>query len=424
MSFFNRQIEEIERDPVLRRYGAALALINFVTALFWLTTERLDQILAPAVAPICWPFLDSCGAWRIVSQDGIAAAVYLLLILALVNAFMFCQLRHARAAYWVLLALSILKAVLRAPGFNLIDRKSALHARLRHPTVPAFIGAAQAARDPMPLLRRCSTFWAGVLKLNPEWLSGAAHSNGRRPFNLPEAFMPAACTYVVVLELIVVFGVLSSRRWIFWLCFNQLIVFHIASFWAVGFFYPCMMFPLLSILRESSGARLALRDASNAVASRPGFAAFFGGAESRTTYVFLTGFCVLQLIPRAFPGDPSVTGEGRMFALHMFDAPLECKATALVRTSGRTSRDVVLRAPFLTSRIACDPIVYFELAKDACLENDLNRRFDDLDLDLRIRKQGQVVDQTVARIESFCSTAPRYDVWRHNLSGIPIRVGW
>src|SRR5262249_27107548 len=78
---------------------------------------------------------------------------------------------------------------------------------------------------------------AGLLKLNADWLSGAALL-GSRPLFVPPAFVPAACAYVVVLELVVALGLLARRDWVFWTAYAQILAFHLASWAVVDFFYP------------------------------------------------------------------------------------------------------------------------------------------------------------------------------------------
>ena len=64
-------------------------------------------------------------------------------------------------------------------------------------------------------------FWAGIIKLNPEWISGAA-LYGESLLLIPDSLIPAACIYVVVLELLLIFGLLSNRASWFWATLAQL----------------------------------------------------------------------------------------------------------------------------------------------------------------------------------------------------------
>jgi hypothetical protein len=252
--------------------------------------------------------------------------------------------------------------------------------------------------------------WAGFLKLNADWLSGAG-LYGRRPLGLPHSFIPAACAYVVFLELFVVLGLLSRRNWLFWVALSQVLLFHIASFWVVGFFYPLLMFLILSIIPLS---RYCPPPSTRGSEPQPGLSVLWHGLERRSTYALLGAFCFMQLTPRFFPGDPAITGQGRMFALNMFDAPTLCVATVTDRLTGMRLPPSRIQVPFLEPRISCDPIVYLQAAKNRCRANTVDRQFDDFDLTLMTRRMGSSAPVTVASISSVCTTNPHYDVFRHN----------
>ena len=49
-------------------------------------------------------------------------------------------------------------------------------------------------------------FWAGLLKFNSEWLSGAALY--KKPWLLPTGALPLACAYVLALETVFSWGLL------------------------------------------------------------------------------------------------------------------------------------------------------------------------------------------------------------------------
>jgi hypothetical protein len=402
MAVVRRQIQEIAADPVLRWYGAALALVNALTAVHWTLVEPVRLILSPALAPICWPFLSNCALWRL-DQAAVQPLIGVLFIGAVVNAALFLR-RSVAAAWWALLALSALKAVLLFQDFRLILNQ---HYMAYWVTLPFLFlpGKRRALRYLIVLFY----LWAGTLKLNPEWVSGLA-LYGRRPLNVPPALIPTSCVYVIALELGVVFGLFSKRGWVFWAALGQLVLFHIASFWVVGFFYPILMFLLLSLFplaRYLSGPICGATDGGGPIGLRP----WLPRGEHRATYLLLGAFCAAQVAPFAFPGDPSITGEGRLFTLHMFDAPVECRATARLHTASQQARIIALRTPFLTPRISCDPIVYFSLAQDYC--RDLGPGLD-IDLTLESRKPDQPSFRTVVSIPSFCAIKPTYTIWRHN----------
>jgi len=403
VSFIRRQIDEIAGDAVLRRYGAALALTHALSAIFWLDVQPLGRILDPALMPVCWPFFPQCHAWRILDPAAITGLVVLLLALALVTSARFVRAETVRSGYWLLMAATLLKTVLLVQDYRLV-----LNQHYMAGMVVCVFLFVPAKRQALAYLITSFYVWAGLLKLNPEWMSGVA-LYGRRPFGLPASVIPATCLYVIVLELFVVFGLLSKRPWVFWVALGQVLLFHIGSFWVVGYFYPILMFLILSIL-----AMTTLDERVRAHTPLAGTAPGHRRRIAVSTYGLLATFSLLQLIPRSFPGNPSITGEGRLFALNMFDAPVQCQATVTVHAEGVSASPRRLGAPFLQPRIQCDPIVYFELARGLCRSNELNPRFGDIDIRLTSRKQGQADYRTVVAIDSFCAAHPSYDLLRHN----------
>lgn len=174
----------------------------------------------------------------------------------------------------------------------------------------------------------------------------------------------------------------------------------------VGFFYPSLMFALLAIFPLS---RLFSADSE-----RPSFVRLEGRLEPRSTYALLAGFSLLQLVPYAFPGDSAITGQGRLFALHMFDAQVVCESHVTFHDVKGGSRRVSLTIGRGSARVRCDPIVYFNVARALCRQGASQGRWTDLDLSLRSRRATQTDLRPVVEIEGFCRANPTYDVWRPN----------
>jgi hypothetical protein len=248
-------------------------------------------------------------------------------------------------------------------------------------------------------------FWAGTLKLNWEWVSGAGLYRPMWPFS--GAGVIVACVYVIVLELGVAWGLLAQRAWIFWAAFAQFLVFHALSWQVVGFFYPLLMFAILAIFPLSR--LVPPPDPPEGL-----LAALSRGREARSVYALAVLFSVLQLIPYAFPGDRALTGQGRLYALHMFDARATCVGWAELHNADGTTTRRDLKLP-LDTRIACDPIVYFNRARNLCRQRDAGRAaFEDLDLFLSARRSSDGEMKRVIDTKGFCAKRERYDPFRHN----------
>jgi hypothetical protein len=392
------QVDEIRTDPVLRVYGAGLAFINVLTVLFWRQMGELAA-MSQGAEPICWPLLPGCAGWRRFSLGEVESLLQALALASILVAGLFLVRRFVTAAYAGLIALNVAKLLLLALDYRL--RHNQHYMALWATAVFLFI---PGKRDALRVLIVLFYVWAGTLKLNWNWLSG---TDLYRPlWFFSGVGIVVACAYVVVMELLISWGLLASRGWIFWSAFAQVALFHIMSWAVVDFFYPLLMFVLISIYPLvrlwPPGDRRGLLEPLVRGRLRP------------ATYAPAVAFSLLQLTPYAFPGDRTITGEGRLYALHMFDALVECDAYASVRTQDGTVRRVDLKLNYMP-RINCDPIVVFNRAKNLCAgRSPLASNVADLDLHLSARRSGELSFHEVINIPEFCPRELRYSAFRHN----------
>jgi hypothetical protein len=394
-----RQIAEIRDDPALRVYGVGLALVNLLSVLFWYTSGEL-RYFDLGTEPICWPLVPGCAAWRVLTAAQASVLLAGFASAACLVAAAFAVRRLVGAAWAGLLLLNLVKLALLAFDYRLRHNQHymALFAAAAFLLVPG-------KRDALRALIVLFYFWAGTLKLNWEWISGAALY--RPLWFLTGVGVIAACAYVVVLELVISWGLLAERAWVFWTTFAQIVLFHVMSWAIVDFFYPLLMFALIAIYPL---ARLVPRPGARVGLLGP----LMRGTVGRGSYAMVATFSILQLVPHAYPGDQAVTGEGRLYALHMFDAKVECEAYADVRAANGTVRRLNLRRGLLV-RIDCDPIVLYGRARNLCEHrSQLADDVAELDLRLRARRTTDPILHEVIDVPRFCARRLRYDPIRHN----------
>lgn len=387
------RIRILESDEALRWYGAALALTSTWTSVHWLVDLPIASVLSPDGVAVCWPFAPDCGDLRVLAPPVVTAVAVLLGVCGVWNAWLFADATRVRPAYKLLIALAVVRYSLIALDFRLT---------LNHHYITAWVLLTYVIwpdRRSLAILLVAVYFWSGILKLRPgsDWMSGAFLLDNAFPFGLAALTSPWALFYVLVLELIVVFGLLLRRAVIFWASFAQVIVFHVSSLWVIGYLFPLFMLSLLAIFPL---ARRWPNEEARLAAGR--------------RYAVVVAFSALQLTPYLFPGNPALTGEGRLFSLSMFDAPVECRAQATV--AGEPPVAVPLRVPFLNSRIRCDPIIYMAAALDMCARSAVA-----LDLLLEVRKAGEVYYRPLVDSRDVCRHRPTYTLLRHNTWIRPLR---
>jgi hypothetical protein len=404
IAFFRSQVLEISTDGVLRTYGACLALTHVLSVMFWLTS-RSWQFMHEASEVICWPLVPWCGSLRVLSPGQAWCGVVLFGGAAMAVALAFARQRWTPAAYTGLFLLTIVKVVLMA-----LDYRLRLNQHYMAFWACAVYLLVPGKRDALRLLLVLFYFWAGMLKVNWEWLSGAGLY---RPLWLfTGRGVVVACAYVVVMELLVVWGLLARRSWIFWGAFAQVMLFHVMSWAVVQFFYPLLMFLLLSLfVLDRLFPRADTR--TRPLARTSLLSSLMHGRARLATYVAGSVFTAFQLVPYTFPGDRTITGEGRLYALHMFDAQVVCEAWAVLTDGDGTGAPIDLRAGTLP-RINCDPIVVLGRARNLCARLGRPGAPANLHVVLRARRSTEPDLRTVIDLPSFCALDLHYDPFRHN----------
>jgi hypothetical protein len=330
----------------------------------------------------------------------VRSAVFAYMAVGLASAVLFA-LRRARAAFALFVATALLGIAIDSLDYRLRFNQTYMFGWV----LLAFLLAPRRLAAVQTLIALFYA-WAGTLKLNSEWLSGAALY--AKPLFVPEALVPASCVYVLLLELVLVWGLFSSRpRWR-WAVYGQLVLFHVVSWSVVGYFYPLLMigltsiYPLVWIFSPADTLTFASREKPHEKARRVtilGVAALFSA---------------FQLVPYLFPGDTAITGEGRLFALHMFDARAHCEGGAILTTSaGERSRAILINEK-ADARTRCDPITLVAQAQRLCrllaAKGDARR----VDVAIDARRTSDVTLSPLIHVDDICHREIAYSVWHHN----------
>lgn len=408
MKFIRANIDEITRDPALKLYGSALAFLHVLAFLNWKTIHPLSTILDLSQGPrVCWPFFENCGEWQWMTPQIVESILRAYLVFAIATVALFFRAKKVNTAWWALLLLNIVESFILFQDYRLRLNQHYMTFWVTF----AFLFLPYKRRVLMYLIASFY-FWAGTLKFTPDWISGAG-LYGKKPLGVPESLVPASCIYVILLELVVVFGLLVRNRWIFWFAFTQFVLFHLASWTVVGFFYPTLMLTILLIfpLSRYFAADTGQKDG---ISETPSIKKLFLFQEKASVYIAIGMFAVLQSLPYAFPGNQTFTGEGRLFALHMFDAPLECRAWVTIHFEDGTKQEHALRTRELSQRIKCDPNVYFSLGKSLCRRIASHPDATSMDLHLETRRASEKEFISVIEQVDFCGSDLHYDLWRPN----------
>lgn len=384
------------KDPVVRYFGVALALIHLFTIVFYLQHSVLE--IAAAELPVCWPFLPNCFEWSPWSAGFTSGYLAIYGIFALGSGVFFAlsfrnedRIRQA----WIFSALAlILKFGLLFKDYRMMGN---YHYMIQ--IVHLLFLFYPLKRQVISLIVVGFYISAGTLKFNFEWLSGAALLTEPLVKGWP---LVVLCTYVVLLEMIFSLGLLSKKKSFFLFALVQFLIFHLYSYGQVGFFYPVVMIGLLSIFYLPILLRV----------DRTSFDRWTRAGILIPTVIF----AVAQTVPiffsgGIFGGESAITGQGRIFSLNMFDARTDCLITERARFGEYT---VETDVRFQYMRIRCDPISVIGLQRSRCayLKKTVPA-FRDLDIYVN-SKLHSGSPRPILRIENFCEKNPEFSIWKKN----------
>ena len=389
-------IQSIVQDRTMRLYGACLALLPALTVYNIFDRDKWKWLIEVNDS-ICWPMVPDCRMWHTLSAAQVKFGLLALAAASVLTALGFLRPRTVRTAWWSLLVLTVVKTLIL-----LVDYRLRLNQHIMATWVTLAFLLAPEKKTSLKVLIALFYFWSGIIKLTPEWLSGAALYTHPWPIDGP--LLPWATGYVVVLEIVLVWGLMWDRTAVAWATLVQLLLFHTMSYQVVGLFYPALMVAILAIYPLSW--RLDPDHPSTAVQLRK-------RSGTWPALALAALFSTTQLWSYSYPGDTALTGEGRLFSLHMFDAYTSCEAEAHIRHRGAPVQIYNLYQP-LPVRIHCDPVVYINRARNLCLRNASNPRFENLDLVLRSRRSTAPDYTPVLDMRNFCSQNLDYSLLRTN----------
>ncbi len=315
--------------------------LTHVAAYFFLQ-DYLPRVMSDKLTQFCWPGLTFCHWTPKISVFGwnLFLAAYLALAASTVVAFLFPVRRPV--AFWLTCALMSYKIGLMSLSYLTMGN---------YHYIPLLLGAGFLFCPQKQKVYLCGLvavyFFAGALKLNSEWLSGAAL--GRLPPSINLAVFQWMLAYVIVLEMVFIFGVISERKILRALVLFQILIFHVFSISYVGWFYPTVM-GLLWL----AGVVLILEDPQ-----------VFRRNLAWGSKIAVVIFCLMQLPPHIYGERSALDGRLRLASLSMFDARSQCLASLLLKR-GNTWMDLDTHFGKFGIRVKCDPIMFESLARSIC----------------------------------------------------------
>ena len=396
VKYIQSQIEEINSYKALRWYGAFLSLVHVVTFFFWHNTAFIYQYMTKNANTLCWPQIPFCESLRFLSPTGVQITLFLHLCLAFQAAFLFLRKNTLVYAYWLFLLVNVIKFYLFFMDYRIMGNYHYM------PFVISF--AYLFIRQKLffiPVLISSFYFFAGILKLsNFEWMTGMAFVRGVRfPLFFNEDIKMLLCFYVVCLEIIGTWFLILKTRWKA-AAYAQFILFHIMSYFIVGYFYPAVMLCVLTIF-----LLMYLFKEQYSVLN-------FRNILSGLLFVILV--VIGNTLSIFIPGDASLTGEGRYYGLNMYDANTECDSQIFLRFKNKTIQESFSAYREYSMRIQCEPYVDFNTVNKICAYYKDDPEFIDLDWSLYSKLRSDMHFQRIVNVNNVCRGEFQYSSWRKN----------
>ncbi|KHD88367.1 MAG: hypothetical protein OM95_09515 [Bdellovibrio sp. ArHS] len=334
-------LDSFKNRPALFEFGLALNFILLLSAFFW--KNDVPFILQQKLS-ICWPFFASCYVLRPFSEVLSSGFLWAMVACAIFSSFYLLKGNQKAHFVW-LFAGYFFKALLFVQDYRLMGN---------YHWMPFWCVLIYLfARNKESLLKVIIVlfyFFAGVLKLSKEWISGSAMLMAPLNHVVP---IEVLTVFVIVLELLLIWFLFSKR-------FHSAILillffFHLYSWHQVGYFYPLVMFFLLTIF---------------VFGQKYGSAIWHDLRQEKAGAILLGIFVGLQFPGYLIRGDEALTGEGRYFSLNMIDAHSQCQGYLFYQQKQQWT-ELALNdrsGTFRTIRIHCEPLVYWQFAKSKCRE--------------------------------------------------------
>lgn len=349
----NFQISNYRFNDFLKRsiyFG--LIFSHFITSIYWLKNESWIKYSTENYKTTCFPLFKNCFELAFENLIFIQSIFVLYLLFCLLGLFL-VVIDKSKLYLLIFTGLTVLKLFVLLSRYSFMGNYHNMHLSL---CILTLISAGSFTFFRLGLVLQY--VFAGLLKLNIEWLSGAALVS-YSPYMFRGFWNSMSLAYVPVLELILIWGLLSKHSILRRVTIVQLIAFHLYSILIVGLYYPLIMAGLLLpiITKEFTNT-----NSDTILYNKIGL--------KQLAPLFFVFFMVLwNISTKLYTLDPSMDGNISYLSLNMLDAKLKCQHTLLEEKPDGTI--LALNIPKIATaiRVHCDALVFESFLKRLCIQN-------------------------------------------------------
>lgn len=199
-------------------------------------------------------------------------------------------------------------------------------------------------------------FLSSTVKISDGWVVGTYFSSLQNGLPLVPIFLiPIATNFVILMQIIGCWFLLSKNTTLFRFSLVFFIFFHIYSTILVGFRYPSTALFALVILFALDNTRTYLNE-------------FKINKETRKNYLLILLFISLQFVAFIIPDNHKITLEGAKYGLYMFDANHQCISSFTITTPSSTKS--FFRSSS-NSNNRCDTYTEMKYLQKSCISKEI-----------------------------------------------------
>ncbi|MBV9159715.1 MAG: hypothetical protein JO019_03930 [Candidatus Kaiserbacteria bacterium] len=329
-------VAEIEARPTLQLIFGALLFSLLISFIGWAHNPSITIGSYLSNSYVCWPYFQTCGEHYFLqglSHGYSQTALYAVLLGIIALAAWLAYKKEWVLAHVLVVILWLWKALV------VFALTRALAQNFDYYEIILLFVLLFLPRKLFFLRLTFVSFYflASTVKFSAGWILGSYFTslqNGLPLFG--SAFAPLYTNFVIALEAIGSWFLLSEQKRLRYPVFALFVLFHLYSSIIIGYRYPVLALSILIILFGISDEREDFRFDKSFL---PGM-------------LFLALLFAVQFSPLFIPGDERLTGEGNRFRLFMFEANHQCISKFTINWKSGAPSTIVRESA--NARVRCD----------------------------------------------------------------------
>lgn len=407
METIKSSVWEIKKSSGLRVLGGVLALSHFFLFFFWYNAGPLPFLYLQEPAAMCWPYMPSCQWLRLIPFSVLHFVFLAYGVLSLIAFLVFFFTRFVRLAYVALLLTFFCGIAIYFQDYRLSSNSGYMLFLLSF----CFLFIPDKARLFRWLL---VTFFiaTGLLKLEPEWLTGSWFLH-LQPWPAKLGEWLAALSLLI--EFIGGITLLFRDGRYFWTGWITLLAYQCFLWFVGGYWGPVLLIGLL--------VALATQEIENRRIEREYiYQSFIHPEPSKFWANVILGLMWISLAASHVhvPGQRYITPLSTFFSPHPVVSRQECLQTNFAVFKNHTQEIQIPERAGRPANMRCHPYLRYLDIKSLCQRYKKDPSFVTISSYFRSRTLNESKYHTVFQVGDFCDASFKYNklglsAWNSNV---------